>query len=589
MATFTQDDFSDGMDLLSNDTEISADGYKLLINGRPRFGSISPINDSLLINAPRGKKQGLVAVGNILILFVAGNAYYKQLGNLTWIKIGNFVMDATVEYIYTAAVPSSTINNQRQLTTNDIYGGITLNQAFSAAGTPAGLLCQDGTNQAWVIFYDSATNTARARVTKNYDSWDNNPNAGADLREYVPIGTLMYYWASVGILFILAPDGFSLYRSVSGRPMDFMIQVDTNGNKAATEALGGALTTSISCGTQEVNCIDLLDNAHLLVVTNLTSYAVSVDSTLQTIYGEPQFDTPVYANIGAVNQFSVADSLGDKVIVDFEGMKSTNGVLNFRFEGRNDPFSLMISKLIINPLTQKPLRQDVTAIINFDNYIIASLKTRLGYVLAVYDNLKAAEQMSQQGLVIGVPPARGNWVSVDITDCFKVKQFAVTNDEEESFLFAITDGDEVFQLFGSSNRATAQFFTKTFVNEDCRVKHKTTALRTVFELGQQTGQVLVRELVDEHRGNIDTKPIKGITCGVKPPIYPPVIPDTNKLIDNMTFGSMRDGEEGYKLGYIISWNTESKLTFIQVDTSGINTYISKEQITDNITALLTNP
>lgn len=587
MSTFTQSDFSGGMDLLSNDTSIADDSYRYLINGRTRLGSIKPIQAPLLINSPLGKKQGLVAVGNILVLFVSGNAYYQQQASNIWIKIGNFAMDAAVDYIYTCAVPSSTLNNKRQLTTNNIYGGITLQQQFTVSGTPQGLICQDGINQPWVIFYDAATNTARARVTHNYIQWNNDPNAGSDLREYVPIGTLMYYWSNAGILIILASDGITLYRSVSGRAMDFMIQVDTNGNKAATEDLGGADTTSISCGSQQVNLIDLLDSSHLMVTTNLTTYAVSIDSTLPTIYGEPQFDTPVYANIGGVNQFSSADNLGDKVIIDFEGIKSTNGVLNFKFVGRNDPFSLMISKLILDPISTKPIRQDICAVINFDNYIIASLKTRMGYALVVYDNLKAAENASTAGLVIGVPPARGCWVSIDITEAIQIKQFAVTNDDEQSYLFAITAEDKVFQLFGSTLSAVAQLRTKAYVNGDCSMKHKTTAVRAIYELGQTKGKVLVKELVDEMRGKISTYPISGNVCGVKPPIYPPVIPDTNKLVQNITFGSMRDGDEGYKLSYLINWDTQASLTFLQIDTSGIPTHISKEQVTDTFQTLLT--
>lgn len=589
MSSFTQDSFDGGMDLLSNDTEIAPNAYRYLINGRPRFGSIEPIKDSLeLASAPFGKKQGIVAVGNILVAFIAGKAYYKLLSSDSWVKIVDFTMDSNVEYIYFCAVPSSSLNNRRVLNADsNIFGSVSLDQNFAISGTPQGLLCQDGINQAWVIFYDPATNSARARVTKNYTDWNNDSTGGADDREYVPIGTVMYYWANKGILLLLALDGFTILRSVSGRALDFMINIDKDGNKLATESLGGANSSSFSCGTQRVNGINILDNDHILVGTYINQYAVSVDTSKPTIWGEPQFATPFYANVGVVNHVSFADNLGDKVLVDYEGIKSTNGVLNFKFVGRNDPFSLMISKLLVDPITNLPIRQSICAVCNFNNYVIASLNTRLGYALVIYDNLKSAEQQSAGGLSIGVPPARGNWVSIDITACTRVKQFAITNDETKSFLFAITEGNKIFQIFGETETATSILRTKSFTNADAKVKHKSIALRAILELGTDTGNIAVEEIVDEKRGLTDRRVINGVTCGVKPPIFPPVTPDTNKLLQNITFGNIHDGEEGYKLAYILRWDTSAKLTFIQADTSGITTHISKEQITQNLSELMT--
>jgi len=101
MLQFPQKQFSGGSDTLSDPTQISLDGYEWLINGRTRFDYVEPIKKPrILTNAPAGKKQGLYGVGNSLILFCGGLAYYYDLFYDVWHQINGFQMDANVNIIY---------------------------------------------------------------------------------------------------------------------------------------------------------------------------------------------------------------------------------------------------------------------------------------------------------------------------------------------------------------------------------------------------------------------------------------------------------------------------------------------------------
>lgn len=565
MAHFVQSDFSGGMDLLTTDTELAVNCYRYLINGRPRYGAIEPIRDSILIDSPRGKKQGLITVGSIKVLFCEGKAYYRLIDGNSWIRIANFAMDSSVEYIYAHAAVSSSLNNKRILNVdNNRAGLVNVAADFTIAGTPAGLLCQDGINQPWVIFYDALNNQASARLAKDYSEWSNDGNT-ADSREYVPIGSLMFDYS--GILFILAQDGFTWLRSVSGRMLDFMVNIDKDGNKLATEELGGAVSTSFSVGFDQCTFIGPLDAGHFLIGTIRNQYAISLNFT-NTVFGEPTFDTPIFLTTGIRNQFSQASVNGDSAFIDFDGVRTFNGTRNFRFSGRNDPFSLKISGILIDKVTLKPIRQpDTVCCVEFNNYTIFSLKTSLGQILAVCDTL-----------LIDQNNINGKWVSFDITACVGVKQFAITNTLDESLLFAITTDDKVYQLFGSANRATAQYKSGSFVNNTADATHKTRNIYPIFEKSVDNGYCFVQELVDDMRGQYKRLPISGVVCAIVPPVMPPVTPNNKKLIDDKLF-ALDQGQSGYKISTIISWDTAARLTLMDLETDARTQDVPKEQQT----------
>jgi len=88
-----QHSFKGGMDSVTPDYLMPADCYRRLVNGRQRLGKIKANPKPVLLTAPAGKKQGVVSIGNVTIIFVAGLAYYNVDGSSSWIKIPDFSMD----------------------------------------------------------------------------------------------------------------------------------------------------------------------------------------------------------------------------------------------------------------------------------------------------------------------------------------------------------------------------------------------------------------------------------------------------------------------------------------------------------------
>ena len=113
-------------------------------------------------------------------------------------------------------------------------------------------MVQDGINQPWLIQLNELINILTARKLNTYNQWS-NVSSGANSREYVPIGKQMMYLNS--ILFIVAPNGRSIYRSVSGRPLDFMVNIDVDGKKVPSEIIGGAASVSFAADFDEITCI----------------------------------------------------------------------------------------------------------------------------------------------------------------------------------------------------------------------------------------------------------------------------------------------------------------------------------------------
>ncbi len=564
---FYQKNFGGGLDQLNKDTDIADNAYRLLINGRSRFGSIIPIPTAQdVTNGITGHKQGLYSFGTALLMFNDGLAYYKVEGSAVWLQVIGFSMDADVDYIYTAAVPASNRDFLRQAVlsasnTVDANGGIVSTNTFTVSGTPSGVVCQDGINQPMLITYNPTSNIASARVLGTYDSWANNSIIAND-REYVPVGRQMMFFNN--ILFVVSTDTYTIFRSVSGRPLDFMVNVDQDGNKLATESLGGARTVSFAQSFETINLIEESTTVGIFLIgTANFIYGMSLDFTT-TIFGEPTFTKAFTIKSGVVNQFSTADKNGDTVFTDYEGAKTFNGVQQFRFEGRNDNFSLQLARLLVDPATRSIIKQRVVATTQFDNYNIFALKTSLGYAAAIYDNLREV----WNGLDITAASAEG------------IKQFAITTTPSSDFLYCITAQNHVFALYRSDNTATEVpiLQTKSWVNQSDNDEHKTLFLHTVFLDGTTDGTLFATEIVDEKRGQkVVERALQGNVASMNWPLYFPItFYDTNSRISNVTL-TLNQGTMGQRIGAFISWNTNGSLQELQLQTQINTTVQSRKQ------------
>lgn len=581
MAEQYQRTFIGGMDLLSKDTDIDPTGYQMLINARNRYGYLESVPKSVdLTFNLNGFIQGVYGLGNILLAFCDGRAYYMLIGGTSWLQIPNFQMDAFATYIYACAVPGSTNNYLRQavpspsdLTSANAAGGVIQNSEpdFTIAGTPAGVVCQDGSNQPWLIAYDVVNNVATARKLGTYDSWNAQSNA-ANAQEYVPIGKQMMYMAP--ILYIVSTDGFSIFRSVSGSPLNFMVNIDTNGNKLATEVLGGANSVSFALDFNEITCItpSTTESGTFIVANSLFVYGVQPSFT-STIFGEPTFTTAFQIQAGVVNQFATTDSNGDFPFIDYEGIKFFNAVQQLKFEGDNDPFSKNISSILVN------IVQDFCAAASFDNYNYFGIKTTLGYVMAIYDNLNS------------------KWVGFDINSATisGIKMFAQTNTASARNLYCCTLDNKIHQFFADidDERECGTLIMKAFISgsysvyasfvpNSLRAEHATRYMKLQVINGKQDSTITAIEQVDYQRGVYLTKTVNGIISAIQYPVFPPVIPNSKVRTTDVLFPFDR-GLRGYKLSPMFVWTGDLKIAVFELETEDASSQQSQAQQAGNMT------
>ena len=116
-------DFSGGIKTSIPGTKIDDNEYPLLINGRTRFSSVTPVKQPKNLSAglPGGNYQGIYTAGSRLIAFISGKAYFINIAaesNSFNLVHGFTAMDPDVDKIYAEAVPQAYVTNHRA-TVND--------------------------------------------------------------------------------------------------------------------------------------------------------------------------------------------------------------------------------------------------------------------------------------------------------------------------------------------------------------------------------------------------------------------------------------------------------------------------------------
>lgn len=546
----TQTSFIDGLNLISSDVDISASGYRYLFNGRQRFGKIKPIKkhkkDLITENGVTpGRIQGGIAVGDILFLFVGGRAYYRQEGSQGWSRVPGFQMSSTASRLWAETVPQSTFNFARKsVTGNDGNSRIIVTLDTKVAGTPSCIVVQDGgESQPYLIFSETApdgTISLHSREAKRYGDWQNTTD-GSLGREYVPRGREMLYQDN--ILYIVAPDRKSVYRSVTGRPLDFVIAVDSRGNKLGSEKEGGAERLSFSFDYDEITCIKSVNVPYSFVYGTTKQTRIVTLDTVNTIFGEPRFNISATISAGIVNQESWTEILGDYAFVDYKSVKTFNAVKQLKWEGKNSIFSKMLSSIL------EGYRQSEACVTSYDDYALFNLKTSFGDVIAVYDTLL------------------DKWVSIDITEVFNVLQFIKIETDDVEKLYAITRDNNLYEMFAETETYPAFIRTKSFSPEVSK-DHKGSYLKAVFSNPTYTGYVTLIEHVDE-KESLDVRQINSIIAspsGIYYPVIPPVIVNTEATVETITF-STSEGARGKKIHYLLLWDNDAELEGLEILTS----------------------
>jgi len=544
---YTQADFSGGMRLGTELTKLQPNEYPLLINGRTRFNEVEPIKKPLQFtnNLPvedDQNGQGLYSFGSYLIAIIDGLAYFKnfsQPDDEPFVQLSGFSMDATVDRIYATAVPASTLNFNRTLASAAVTSGLVLD-ATTITATPQCALFFDGVSQPLGL-----TPSGVVFVTQNYAQWSRDGE-----RSYVPIGLIPLWYG--GVLYLAAYDNPQsptkklnrILRSVSGRPLDFMVNITSAGDKLATETLGGAWTVAHAVDFDDITCIRALSDQSggFMVGTNFNSWRVVPDYQ-STLFGEATFVNRQLFPVGPISNTAVIEALGDTVIVDVTGVKSFNATMQLWTESNNVEFSAPISPLFDGILQTA----EATATADFRDYIYFAVTTVYGAAVLVLDKLT------------------NKFVALDrFEGVGAIKQFAVVKLVGEYRLFFMTVDGKVYEYFGATTSALTRFFIGEWSSGKPGVQVGCSGCNVVLRDAQADGLVSTQLYADRVQVANNTRQIKQAAAYATEPVLLPfqyqATPDTLP----MTF-AFTDSIRGWKFGVMVTWDCGAKLTHIAAD------------------------
>lgn len=546
-------DFSGGMLTTLDPLKLEDNQYYFLKNGRVRYGDIESINkpQDITSSIRTGHLQGLYAMGSSLILFSDGVAYFRDFGisQQFFERIHGFeAMNASAAKIYAELVPTSYNNLERRSVSGNATDDVILgNNQF---GSPASLVCQDGSHQPRLIFPNKLS-----KIANDISRWTK------DNREYVPVGKQMLY--KDGVLYVVSPDGTLIYRSLIGRPLDFVIAIDNDGNRLPkiTEEEAARLphTVTFEAITSLGNLNSPPTEANLsgafLVTTEKFSWMV-IPNTSKVVYSEPTFINVDLFPTGTLNQFSIVNILGDTVFVDYSGIKSFNAISQFTNDGSNSSFSKDVHSLFRDKIQANP------ASVVFDNYALFGVNTIYGEAILVYDELYQ------------------KFVSIDIFDNVigTITQFAEIKVNGARRLFFITDANRLYEAYASTEVAECEVYTKEWASGDTMVEQHPQRINLSFaDVVSPGGNVTVEEFVDRKSGGAK---VKNIASDYIPPasniIDTPFGDSTEENTKNVTF-KLDHALKGYRAGLKIRFNFKGKLSLVEFRSKLITNKVSKRE------------
>lgn len=472
-ALFNQANFIGGLNTRLEASKLPEGQYSLLINGRVTRNTIAPVKKHLKLNLPAGRPQGLYSIGSILVVFIAGHAYWRNLASQipAWAPIPNWnPMDAGVDRIYAELVPVSYFQGSIDYTESGDPQDVKVTFPGIPAQTQSFLFVTDGLNQPRVIAADGTW-----REVGTYATWTiANP-------EYAPICVLP---AKAGQkLYLVDPaTRTKIYNSVSGRFLDFVIRRSRIGDKD-----GDAETTFKSVDFNPITALFEVDNGGLFVGTLYASYVVYPDYT-KTMFAEPALREQKLFPTGPVNERSFADLGGDLGFITQVGIQSFNAVLQSQSESNNNSIGALISSLLVTP-------QQNTCATNYDTEALFAVRTIYGYGVMVYDTTLE------------------RFISLDL-DFGQVTDFANVKYNGGQRLFFLTAQGEVFEAYADSEYSTCRVYLGDYGTYDpesgqqlAGQQHKISAIRLQFGNVKESFQAQVSLFADRKLVKTDVREI----------------------------------------------------------------------------------
>lgn len=557
-------DFSGGMCRNTDPSGIADNEYALLINGRNRYGNVAPIKGPLNLTSliPAGNKQGLYGFDSIMLVLQDGQAFARDFSqpNSAFQLIPAFHLSELVDTVYAEAVPASWLNIQRKLNDGaDVTSDVAL---FSeTTGTPTAVVCQDGVSRPQLVF-----STGQARAAKDIGDWSNEEITTQDKREYVPIGKQMLY-SSEGILYIVSPDGKEIYHSVTGRPLDFVIAIDQNGDKlpALTSGKPEASRLSYRLDYATITCIKQIgakprvtaEGEGFFVSTSKRSWIV-YPNFATTLFGEPVYSNQNLFSTGAINQFSFTDILGDSALITESGITSFNSILSVSNEGKNAPFHDKIFKIF--ELNGEQILQQTTAAITSDNYAFLAVDTVYGPAILVYDTL------------------RQKFAALDIYDEVegKIKQFAEIKYGGQRYLYFITTEGQLFEMF-AGDTLTAKVYPKEVMAKSAEEELIPRRVRISLDSIAENGSIAVTVFTDSKAGERMTDTFEATaTPSESIPIAFPFGSAEEDDVKVKTF-TIDSPQKGDRIGLFVELTGQAEIHRIELITEKEQKRVSEEE------------
>lgn len=571
---YNQSAFTGGMNLLSDDSRLQPNQYRIGFNMTNRYDQLDTIFQAVEdVAIPSGLKQEIVTFGNYIIVFIKGFAYYRYYSDTGWRLIDGFSMSPTAPRYWTVLIPVATTNYVRYSATGTINATAADNTsnptgAFqysivqgASAGNLPGLLVQDNINQPQFIFLD-ASGIPTVRVTQKFNQWlitftdATNTVVTNDQREYVPIGSSMA-WDN-GVLYITSQDGNFIYPSVTGRPLDFVrnvtnILADNTTTPPNTQYGGGdASTTSYSVGVGGITCLRPLATGGILITAGIANFAVTQNMSNNTPlqFGEYPFIRTFLFNATCLSDRVILDSIGDTRFIDLTGIRSFNAVSQEQNEGRNSAFTATI-QAAFGP-ENNPIIQDAgnSAAILFNNYEHYAVNTIFGAAIAKYDTINNC------------------WTSFDIqTKGKRIKIFAKIELTIQR-LYAITEDDRLYTLYIGPLPAIGTVRTvgvcanMLYANQNVKMNNPDS------EVKLQNFRCIVNNITKNT--NVTFTPFVNNritpvgTISKKITYVPPItistsslnLPDVNTQLTNLLY-SIPNASQGWKVFGVVTWDTGS--------------------------------
>jgi len=550
---FSIESFAGGLRRNVDPTKLTEDQYPLLVNARSRYGTLKPIKLPLKIDEfPTGLMQGCYAQDNLVIVFCMGEAYLKdfKVGTSSFKRLKDFSLSSTSDYIFAEAVPSSFFNFDRWAV-EDTTGLRTIT-TFSSP-SPACIVCQDGIHIPQLLFSSGGIRNAR-----KFQDW-NTP----DDREYVPVMRNMLYHD--GILYGVSPDKKRIFRSVSGRALDFVIAVNDKGEKLTDNLFTEeADRMAIHVNNAEITCLSKLNLAPshpdfgspFLVGTTQGTYKIE-PNIAQLQFGEPTFRIIPSFPTAPLNQWSLSFARGDLHFIDETGLRSQSFLESSGVVSKDDALSASIYTLFEN------VKQVATADTFFDNYSFFAVTTIYGYGIVLYDNLRQCFE------AIDIFP--------ELTS--PIKMFCQTNiDGIKTLYFCTSDG--FYQYFGSATTATWQYYTKEFTAEDPLTEMKIIRFRVVLQDILEDGILSANAICDRKK---EASLSVTLSKNLDAPIYPIEIPfgqSDNDTTVNHSFVP-QSSKQSDKIGYLVSGNFMCEITSFHLHTENKESKTPVEQSSKN--------